>query len=787
MFKHRSFTAINIFGLALSMSVCMVIILLVLHHYRFDTFHEKGDRTYRIITYEEGRVSELLPGHATSPLPIGKWLKENYSQVEEVTNMNIGFDGELVSDHKVINIRSIFADEHFFEVFSFELAEGNPLTALKEPYSLILSEEKAKLLFPESSAMGKLVKFESHGSYKVTGIIKKPTSPTHVSIEAFGSMSTITSLVAKGLFNETYNSWKNQWMNYNYVTLKEGADPDELIELINKISEENTQLEEGKSRNVFVYQKITDIVPGRILGNEMEFALPRIALLIFVVLAIIVIATASINYTNLSIAKSISRAKEIGIRKANGANRSQIVFQFLIESCIIAIISFVIAIPIYKYLILRFNELWIFNQIGIQLEDNLNAYLTFLAFTLFLGFFTGLGPSLFLSKINIISSLKGVVSRPLLNKRWYRFSSKKMLLSVQFGLSIFLLVTIFLLKSQGDFLVNGNYGFNEDQIFYMEMQGKDEAILRSEFEDIIGISSISFTSHNPAVGRSHGGGLSLDKAIEPVTIYHFSVDEKYLQAMELNLLVGSNFTDGSEQQMIINEQAVKILGIENNREAIGQFLYDEDSLTYTIIGVVEDYHWEPIMKSIQPLALKIAPESYELMYFKMEDPNPKSVEARLQEKWLELDETRAFKGGFLSKEMDMTYQFFFDIGNILTLVGFLALTITGLGFLGMISFDLKTRTKEIGIRKVLGAEFGSILWSLSKGFIKMLMLTSAFAYPMAIVVNNLWITQMAQHAPIGFGNIGPAILLVVVMAGVTIVTQVWKNTQKNPVDALKSE
>jgi len=787
MLKHRSFTAINIFGLALSMSVCMVIILLVLHHYRFDTFHEKGDRTYRIISYAEGQVSELQPGRATSPLPIGKWLKENYSQVEQVTNLNMGFDGELVSDHKVINIRSIFADEHFFDVFSFDLVDGNPSTALKEPYSLILSEEKAQLLFPKSSAMGQLVKFESHGSYKVTGIIKKPSSPTHVSIEAFGSMSTIPSLVEKGLIYDSYDTWENQWMNYNYVTLKEGADPNELIELINKVSAENTQVKEGKVRTVFAYQKITDIVPGRLLGNEMEFALPRIALLLFVVLAIIVIATASINYTNLSIAKSISRAKEIGIRKANGAKKSQIIFQFLIESSLIAIVALIIAIPIYKYLIVQFNEIWIFNQIGIQLEDNINAYFTFLGFTLFLGFFTGLGPSLFLSKINIISSLKGMVNRPVLNKSWYRFSSKKMLLSIQFGLSIFLLVTIFLLKSQGDFLVNGNYGFNEEQIFYLEMQGKDEEIMRSEFDDIIGISNISFTSHNPAVGRSHGDGFSLDKTIEPVTIYHFSVDEQYLQTMELKLLAGSNFIDNSEQQMIINEQAVQILGIENNHEAIGQFLYNEDSLAYTIVGVVADYHWEPIMKSIRPLALKIEPESYELMYFKMEDPNPKVVEARLQEKWVELDEARAFKGGFLSKEMDMTYQFFYDLGDILTLVGLLALTITGLGFLGMISFDLKTRTKEIGIRKVLGAEFGSILWSLSKGFIKMLLVTSAIAYPLAIIANNLWISEMAQHAPIGFGNIGPAILVVAVMAGATILTQVWKNTQNNPVDALRSE
>jgi putative ABC transport system permease protein len=203
--------------------------------------------------------------------------------------------------------------------------------------------------------------------------------------------------------------------------------------------------------------------------------------------------------------------------------------------------------------------------------------------------------------------------------------------------------------------------------------------------------------------------------------------------------------------------------------------------------VIKDYHWEPIMKGIRPLALKVDPEEYELMYFKIEDPNPKSVEARLTEKWTLLDEQREFKGGFLSEEMDMFYQFLYDLGGILTFVGLLALTITGLGFLGMLSFNLKTRTKEIGVRKVLGADFKNILWSLSKGFIIMLLITSLVAYPLAIIANNLWISEMASHAPIGFSNVGPAILLVALMAATTIISQVWKNTRNNPVDALRSE
>jgi len=237
---------------------------------------------------------------------------------------------------------------------------------------------------------------------------------------------------------------------------------------------------------------------------------------------------------------------------------------------------------------------------------------------------------------------------------------------------------------------------------------------------------------------------------------------------------------------VLNELAVKAMNFETPQQAVGEVIYAEDGKGVTVLGVMKDYHWEPMMNAIEPLLLRIIPDQYNFAYFKIAG-NPAELAEKIEARWAELDPAREFAGGFLTKEMDMFYQFFYDLGKILTLVGFLAITITGLGFLGMVSFDLQSRIKEIGIRKVLGASFNSLLLSMSRGFLVMLLITSVIAYPIAIMANNLWISRMASHAAITWKNVAPAVVIVLLIAAVTVISQVWKNATNNPVDSLRSE
>ncbi|MEP1096002.1 MAG: ABC transporter permease [Cyclobacteriaceae bacterium] len=789
--KHKFFAAINIVGLSLSMSVCLVLILLVYDQFQYDKFHPNGDRTYRVITYRDGQDGTFDDVYATSPLPIKEHLENQYAFIERMTNLNHQFRGEIRSPHKILELSSLFADEHFFEVFGFELLEGSA-TGMAEPFNLLLNESMAGKLFPNQSPVGKTVSFADHGDYKVIGVVKDAPGNSHIKFEALASFSTLPLLVEKEVFTTRYQEWDNIWGNYNYLVLSNSESRAEAEKVINELASQNIELKEDHPGYKMELQGINEIVPGRIMSNEIGFTFPWFILAFFGLLGLIVMITATINYTNLSIARSLSRTKEIGIRKVNGARRQQIVGQFLVESVIITLISLIVGIVIYKFLIQSFNELWIFSTIGITLQESWGAYVYFFGFTIFLGVIAGIGPSLFISKINTISSLKGSLAGIQSRKKSVLslLTGKRTLLSFQFSLSILMLVSILALNDQANFLVNSNFGFDDSEVFFVETQGHDPEIIKEEFASIAGINQISFTSHHPAVGRSHGDKAYWKPDQEPQNLSFFSVDPSYMDVMSLELLAGSDFPKNASQQnekfIILNEKAVDIFGFESTTQAIGEVI-TIDTIGLTILGVVKDYHWEPLMKSIRPLGLRIIPDMIEFAYFNVSNVNGTETKKVFEERWTSFDSAREFKGGFLDAQIDEYYQFFYDIGGILGYVSLLAVAITSLGFLGMVSFELKTKVKEIGIRKVLGANFRELTLTMSKGFLILIVLTTAVAAPLAIWINSMWVNSMASHAPLSILNAVPAVLIIGIICLSAILSQVWTNSKKNPAETLRAD
>lgn len=792
LWKHKLFTGLNIFGLSLSMSICLVLILLVYDHFQYDKFHPEGENTYRITTYFKGQEGAFDEGYATSSLLFKQNLIDNYSFVKRATNLSNDFNGEIRSPHKILNIKSLYADQNFFDVFGFELIEGSKESSLADPFSVVLSQELANKLFPEQSALGQTVEFEDHGSYKVTGVVASVNENTHVVFEALASFKTIPLLAEKGIFSDEYDKWENIWDHYNYLVLNSSSDRTKTEEIINEIAGNNITLDEDHPGYVFRLQAINEIVPGRPMSNEIGYALPWFILAFFGLLGLIVLITASINYTNLSIAKSLSRAKEIGIRKVNGARRGQIVAQFLTESVLTALISLIFSVFIYRYLIIAFNEIWIFNIIGISLEDSVGTYGYFILFTLIIGLFTGIGPAIFLSKMKAINTLKGSISKIHSRKRSILsyITGKRTLISIQFGLSILMLVTILILNKQANFLTSANYGFNESEVFYVNTHDHDPELIKKHYESVTGVEEISFTSHHPAIGRSHGNGARWKEDQENITLYHFYVDPNYIDVMDLELIAGKDFprntSSENEKFMILNETAIEAYGFESPNHAIGEVM-KIDTLSLTIIGVVKDYHWEPLMNSIRPLGLRINTDRYEYAYLKVSSDNLIREGKKFEEEWSSFDPSRDFEGGFLDAQLDEFYQFFYDLGNILAYIAMIALSITGLGFLGMVSFEMKTKVKEIGIRKVLGASFRSLTFSMSKGFIVMIIITSSLAIPFGIWVNNLWVNEMAFHAPVDVSVIIPTVLIILAISATTILSQVWVNSIRNPTETLRSE
>jgi len=640
--------------------------------------------------------------------------------------------------------------------------------------------------------MGQTVDFEDHGSYKITGVVAPVEHNSHIQFDALASFSTYPVLVDKEILSDRYKAWDNIWSNYNYLVLSSAKHREETERIINELAEANLELDDDHTGYTFRLQALHEIVPGRTMSNEIAFSLPWFVLAFFGLLGLVVLVTATVNYTNLSIAKALSRTKEIGIRKVSGASRKQIVAQFLVESILIALISLVLAIFIYKYLIGAFNEIWIFSLIGISLEDTLSAYGYFIVFSLMLGLLTGIGPAIFLSRLKVVNSLKGSLGQKKGKKRsifGYLFG-KRTLISVQFTLSILMLVSILILNKQAKYLVNAEYGFNETETFYINTHDHDPSLITQHFGGMASVQDITFTSHHPAVGRSHGEDVHWKEDQEPITVYHFDVDSRYIDVMGLDLVAGNNFpdnaTDENEKFVVLNERAVETLGFESPSQAIGEIV-KMDTISVSVVGVVKDYHWEPLMKSIRPLALRIRPDQYEYAYLKVRRGDFISMKNEMEEAWIDFDPARDFKGGFLDEQLDEFYQFFFDIGNILIYVTSIALSITALGFLGMVSFELRTRVKEIGIRKVLGASFRSLAFSMGNGFIIMISITSIIAIPFGIWVNGLWVYEMAFHAPLDFSIILPTVVIVGLIAALTILSQVWINSNKNPTETLRSE
>ncbi len=773
------------------MSVCLVLILLVYDHFQYDKFHPNGDRVYRVTTYTKGQDGPFDDVYATSPMLLKEQLENQYAFIESITNLNHQFRGEIRSPHKILELSSLYADENFFDVFGFEILEGSK-EGLEEPFNLLLNETMAEKLFPRQSAVGQTVDFEDHGNYKIIGVVKDPPGNTHLKFEALASMATLPVLEEKNVVSDRYRQWGNIWSNYNYLVLSNTNSRAEADRIITEIAERNIELDEDHPGYAFELQAVNEIVPGRIMSNEISFTFPWFVLAFFGLLGLVVIVTATINYTNLSIAKSLSRTKEIGIRKVNGARRQQIVIQFLVESIVISIISLFAAIIMYRILIQSFNEIWIFSQIDLTLEDTWMAYLYFFSFTILLGIVTGIGPSLFISKIDTVKSLKGSLVGIRSRKKSVLsfFTGKRTLLSIQFSLSILMLVTILVLREQANFLVNSNFGFDDEKVFFVELQGHDPEVVKEEFTSISGVSQVSFTSHHPAVGRTHGDDATWKPDQEPQTLYHFAVDPSYLRVMGLELVAGSDFPENISQQnekfILLNERAIELFGFESSSQSIGEII-TIDSVRLTVTGVVKDYHWEPLMRSIRPLGLRIIPEDFEFAYFRVTGGNGLATKQAFEEKWNSFDPARDYRGGFLEAELDQFYQFFYDLGSILSYVALLAVAITSLGFLGMVSFELKTKVKEIGIRKVLGANFKELTLSMSKGFLLMIVLTALIATPVAIWINGLWVNEMASHAPLGFLNAVPAIFIIGLISLSAIISQVWTNSRKNPAETLRVE
>lgn len=777
--RNKLFSFINITGLAISMVVGLLAIAFITELYSYDAFHEKKDRIQRVITAQfEGDEKPAFYA-STSPL-LGRQLETDYTSFEKVVTIYRNLNGDVKKGDNTVSLNGFYATGDFFDVFTFPMTHGDPSTALTDPFSLVLTETSALKVFGKTDVIGEMISWNNQNQLKITGVVKDPPRTSHMSFEAIASFGLLEKLNAR---NSGLMSWENMWNSHVYVLLPEGGSTLKLQADLDKIAaNENAKLYNSAFKPEL--QSLNSIFPGRKLNNQLGARMETKNLNYIVFLAIIVLASAAFNYTNLSIARTLRRAKEVGIRKVVGAQRKQVFFQFITEAVVVSLMALVIACFLFQLVRPEFLTLNPDIQSTSTLELSAMHYLYFFLFSVGVGILSGFFPSLVLSRLKPSAIVKGV-SRL---KSASGLSLRKLLIGIQFTLSIAFVLLVGLAGKQYQFALNYDLGFETENILNIQLQNNDTDLLSNSLSRLPEVQTVSKSSWVPSIG---GIWTSRGKYIEgndSTNVNLMNVSAAYIDNLGHELLAGSSFADGLERsQIVVNERLVKRFRMGEPIDALGKRVRLQGR-NRTIVGVVRDFQHATLDNEVAPFAFLSESGDYRLLNLKISSDNMAETMMKIEAKWLELDPVHEFKAFFYKDRIEQAYASLSTSTKTLGLLAIIAISISILGLLGMAVYTTESRAKELTIRKVLGATIGSLLRLLSRNFIIMFVITSAIAIPLSLYAfRRLIIPEMKYTINIGLWDLSSGLLIIFGLTALIIGSQALKASRNNPVKNLRSE
>lgn len=787
--RNKLFSFINVFGLAVSISVGLLVVAFLQDLRSYDDFQAKKDRIYRVITTQI-RPDNSTGEFASTSVKVGKKIRESVSGVEDLTILRTGFYGDAQVGDNYLPLNGTWADASFFKVFSFAMLKGDPNTALKDPYSLVLTEKTARKLFGDTEALGRVVKFDTT-NYVVTGITEDISKFSHIRFDALVSFSTAEATFGK---NDPYfHSWENIWQNYVYLTIPENTDTKALQTNLEKLSaEENKALKDNKV-NVGL-QHIKDVALGKQLSNSIGPNLNPLVVWILGGLAFVIILSACFNYMNLSIARSLRRAREVGIRKIIGAPGSHIFGQFMSESVFTALLSLIFSFLFFLFLRKQFLGLnpFISNLVSLELSPEL--ILNFLLMAVGVGIVAGVFPALFFSRINALQVVKDNAKF----KVFRHVNIRKALIVIQYSLSLIFIATTLIGYRQYKGFLTFDLGFKTDNILNVRLQGNKSDLFIKELAEIPAVQGIAKSMMITSLGSMHGAQMKYTNARENTQdssmVWQNIVDENYLPMHQHRLATGTNFTlrpkAGEESEVIVNEQILKRFNIakRNPQKALGQQVV-VDGQKLTIIGVLKDFHYGTVENKIEPVIFRYAaepPGGY--VNIKIASADIPATMAGIESAWRKIDKVHPLDATFYNDQIEKAYSQFSVMVKVIGFISFLAICIASLGLFGMVVFTTEIRLKEISIRKVLGATESGLIYLLSRGFLTLLAVAALVALPATyLFFDKVILTNFAYHLPLHLYEFLVPLLAVVVLAAVLIGSQTLKAARSNPVKNLKVE
>lgn len=786
--RNKAISFINIFGLSVSMSVCLLLIIIVTDQMSYDDFNEDQHRIYRVIT-DRVQQKEFEWSTATTAFPLAAGISEHAS-VEKMAVIKRNFSGIGKWKDQEIPFEGYYSNNDFFDVFDLPLAKGNMTEALTMPNSVVLTEELAHKIFGDAEPLNETLIVEGQGEYIVTGVLAQFPGKTHLEFDVIASINYLTNLALQDSTQSTnLDNWDNIYDTYIYMQLKEGASKENLHPYLSSAVTANYD-PEGEFEYTFKLQSLANITPGPLLSNNTGFGLPDFVVYIMLGLAIVVLSSACFNYANLTTARAVNRAKEIGVRKVVGARRKHIFSQFMIEAVIIAIIAFIFADLIAQYLLPQMNSFFANLGAPMSFDQAPGIYWWFIGFVILAGLASGLVPALFFSGTSPLAALKKAIQLGRSNKKsgFRRFDVRKGLVVVQFAFTIFFVITIVTIYQQTRFVMTTDHGFETEGIVNVRLQGLDYEKISAEFEKLSNVKLVASTSHMPALGTNNTVDVHLRDEENPVFISFIAVGHNYIESMGLNLLAGSGFPlqmPEQERYIILNQKAVERLGLKSPAQAVGNLItVGENELE--VVGVIADFHYERLDEEIGPMALRYRPNMVQSAVIVINTSQTEQTIAGLEAIWKE-QTNRPFEYTFYEDDLKLSYGHYEALILVLGYVTVITVSIACLGLLGMVIYHVQNKTKEIGIRKALGAEGREILIHVAKGFLILIVIAYAIGGPLAYFVNNAWLQQNAYRIDFGLPTLLIGFLIVLVIVLITIGSQLIKAMKVNPVDSLRNE
>lgn len=796
LWKNKGFSAINIIGLSAGLATCLLILLYVWDELSYDKYNTKSDRIFRV--NNEVKFGSNYFDLAVAPALMGPTMVKDFPQVEQYTRLR-WYGSFLVrkGNENLKETRVAYADSTLFDVFTLPMLDGDPKTALTQPHSLVITETVAKKYFNKVNVVGQSLLIDDKVNYTITGVIKDIPDQSHFYFDCFVP------------FIENEDSRDDNWIseNYNtYVVLKDKNDAAKLEPELNKMMDRHVgpllkdvihlTLEEFNKNGDFVRASLTPLTSihlhsnktGELWGNgNIQFVY------IFSAIALFILLIACVNFMNLSTARSANRAKEVGIRKVLGSVRKSLVQQFLVESVLVSFIALLIALALASLFLPYFNQL-AGKTIHADSLTKPSMLLSLVSLMLAVGLLAGSYPAFFLSAFQPISVLKGKLASGF-KRSWLRNA----LVIFQFFISICLIVGTVIIYNQLSYIRNKDIGFNRNQVMVINdtrALGEHALTFKNELLRIKGVKNATMSGFLPVNYNRSNDAFFTSPALDPKTgmsMQNWAVDEDYISTLDIKLVEGRNFsqqfaTDSSA--IIVNEAAVQFL---STTDILNKKLYrveDVQSKTigeYHIIGVIKNFNFSSLRNVVTPLGLLLRKDKGNISV-RVSSADIPTVIAQIKNKWKSIAPGgHPFDYSFMDEQFNNLYTTEQLTGRIFITFAVLAILIACLGLFGLVTYAAEQRTREIGIRKVLGANISNIVIMIAKDFLKLVLIASIIAFPVAWWGMHKWLQDFAYRVNIGWWVFVVAGVAALVIALLTVSFQAIKAAIANPVKSLRTE